>query len=245
MPSLGALKDHTDSRDYDFANPRLAKAEIANEAVLPSLYEPGPPGSQESIGACVAWACVAVREILIRRMAPDTIVRLSPLFLYWEARQLGGIQGDSGSYLRDGFKALANVGLPPEHLWPYDTAKVLASPDSRAYQQALNYRIYVYRRLQTIGDMKQCLSSGFPFALSMAVFPAGPFTYLPLDNNTLQMPAPGATSELGHAICVMGYVRNLFLARNSWGPEWGSGGHFWIPFDYVERYMWDAWMAEA
>ena len=36
----------------------------------------------------------------------------------------------------------------------------------------------------------------------------------------------------GHCICIVGYSNadNAWIARNSWGPDWGEGGYFRIGF---------------
>jgi C1A family cysteine protease len=33
-----------------------------------------------------------------------------------------------------------------------------------------------------------------------------------------------------------------FLAKNSFGTEWGDNGYCWIPFDYAENYIFDRWV---
>jgi C1A family cysteine protease len=49
------------------------------------------------------------------------------------------------------------------------------------------------------------------------------------------MPLPGEKEVGGHAVLVVGYdnVTQRFLARNSWGTEWGIKGHFTLPYSYI------------
>ena len=39
----------------------------------------------------------------------------------------------------------------------------------------------------------------------------------------------------GHAVCAVGYndKEKRFLVRNSWGPGWGIGGYFKMPYAYL------------
>jgi hypothetical protein len=41
----------------------------------------------------------------------------------------------------------------------------------------------------------------------------------------------------GHTVLLLGYrdSSQSFLARNSWGPTWGDGGHFYVPYRSVSR----------
>jgi len=44
----------------------------------------------------------------------------------------------------------------------------------------------------------------------------------------------------GHCCVIYGYFGTTFLARNSWGSEWGLSGDFHIPFNYMNN-MTDSW----
>jgi C1A family cysteine protease len=57
------------------------------------------------------------------------------------------------------------------------------------------------------------------------------------------MPEPRESSLGGHAVLVVGYNKKTerFLVKNSWGPSWGQGGYFTLPFEYVPGYAFDAW----
>jgi C1A family cysteine protease len=49
------------------------------------------------------------------------------------------------------------------------------------------------------------------------------------------MPGPKDKPIGGHAVLCVGYdnLKEAFLMRNSWGPDWGLKGYFWFPFSYA------------
>ena len=52
------------------------------------------------------------------------------------------------------------------------------------------------------------------------------------------MPYPNVAKEQllgGHAVCLVGYddAHNWFIARNSWGPNWGDHGYFYMPYQVI------------
>ena len=55
------------------------------------------------------------------------------------------------------------------------------------------------------------------------------------DTGTVPMPAPGEALLGGHAVLIVGYndATHRFRVRNSWGPDWGDGGYFTMPYAYV------------
>jgi C1A family cysteine protease len=55
--------------------------------------------------------------------------------------------------------------------------------------------------------------------------------------STGEVPMPGADEQLrgGHAVLAVGYDDSTqrFLVRNSWGDQWGDGGYFTMPYEYL------------
>jgi C1A family cysteine protease len=49
------------------------------------------------------------------------------------------------------------------------------------------------------------------------------------------LPGAGETALGGHAVLAVGYddAEGRFLVRNSWGADWGQGGHFTLPYAYL------------
>jgi C1A family cysteine protease len=49
------------------------------------------------------------------------------------------------------------------------------------------------------------------------------------------MPKPHEKKLGGHAVMAVGYdsAARMMIVRNSWGPDWGQGGYFMMPFEYI------------
>jgi hypothetical protein len=43
---------------------------------------------------------------------------------------------------------------------------------------------------------------------------------------------PDLKIDGGHAVAIVGYGKEGFLIKNSWGPDWGDKGYAWISYDY-------------
>jgi C1A family cysteine protease len=82
--------------------------------------------------------------------------------------------------------------------------------------------------------MKGCLASGFPFVFGFSVYD-GFETAAMAKTGVLEMPTPKETLRGGHAVLAVGYdeASRRFIVRNSWGPKWGMGGYFTIPYGYL------------
>jgi C1A family cysteine protease len=160
----------------------------------------------------------------------------SRLFTYYTTRDIEGtVYEDSGAMLRDTIKSINKFGACPESIWPYDITKLILKPTVTCYDTASRHKAVSYRQVsQNLDQMKGCLAEGYPFAFGMTV-------YQSFEGNTVsqtgvvQMPLPGEKEVGGHAVLVVGYdnVTQRFLARNSWGTEWGIKGHFTLPYSYI------------
>ena len=44
----------------------------------------------------------------------------------------------------------------------------------------------------------------------------------------------------GHAMALVGYTKNAFIIRNSWGNNWGENGYCYYPFKQWGSH-WELW----
>lgn len=199
--------------------------------------------SQSDLGSCTAQAIVAAYEILLKHEYPSDFAELSPLFVYYNTRMEDGtINEDTGAYLRDALKALGRYGVCTEEAWPYDPKRFNLKPSAEAYRNANKYRIKDYRRLTSIDNILDSLSNNHPVVAGIMVYSS--FEQITKESTVLSMP-DNLEKELGaHAILLVGYDlnRKQLLAQNSFGSNWGEKGYFWIPFDYMQQELTDAWI---
>lgn len=126
------------------------------------------------------------------------------------------------------------AGICPEKQWPYVVAKFTKKPPAKCYSAAKKHQITPYHRITTTDEMRTCLADGFPFVFGFTVYEA--FERPEVANSgVLNMPAPNEKVIGGHAVMGVGYddTTQRFIIRNSWGPDWGQGGYFTMPYEYL------------
>jgi C1A family cysteine protease len=241
----GWKPDLPDGRDFKFSMAAPAPVSLPPSANVRNLCS--PVEDQGSLGSCTANAWVGLLEFLEFK-CQVAFSDLSRLFVYYNERVIEGtINEDSGAYLRDGAKALAQYGVCDEKAWPYIVKKFTKKPCSKQYRDALQRKISVYRRLENITDMKACLAAGFPFVFGFSVYESFESEEVARTGNAN---LPGPTEQLlgGHAVMAVGYddATGRFTIRNSWGSGWGEGGYFTLPYAYMESrdLSDDFWTAE-
>lgn len=187
-----------------------------------------PVRDQGSLGACTAFALCACLELR------GTIVT-SPLFLYFRERLLEGdpLQ-DQGASLASGTQVIKTTGVCLETLWPYIQSKYAASPPPQAYSDASNRQCKKTKALQP-GEIKSQLADGVPVVVGILCYAS--FESVAVQETGV-VPMPDTANEPslgGHAIALVGYDDDagVFLAKNSWGANWGDGGYLTIPYGYI------------
>ena len=230
--------DPIDWRDYYY---HYQKATLREQVDLRSVA--GDVQSQRDLGSCTAQAIVAVYEIMLRQQVPDKFQELSPLFLYYNSRrEEGTLNEDAGAYLRSSMKALLDYGICPENDWPYNVDKFNIRPSDNAYRNAKKFKISQYKRLSNLNSILDSISKDHPVVAGIMVYSG--FDNITKENSTIPMPTDTDTEYGAHAIALVGYnlAERKLLAKNSFGASWGLGGYFWIPFDYLEQELTDAWI---
>jgi C1A family cysteine protease len=245
------LKDH---RDFPY-RPKVTRvpAVVDLRPGCPAIYDQG------QLGSCTGNGIAGVIEYALIREKRDMVP--SRLFIYFNERdEEGTVQSDAGASIRDGIKAVASLGVPPESEWPYSDANpgpFQTKPPANVYADALKYKVSAYESIslgkspvglsclgtkKSVVPLQQCLASGAPVVYGMTVYESFESAQVA---KTGMVPMPGSDEAVlgGHALVLVGYdaARGCFLVRNSWGAGWGLGGYFWLPFQYVLRYASDFW----
>ena len=230
-----------DERDYIY---RSDSTEVLQEQVdlreWDTIVE-----SQDSLGSCSSNALTNAYELSVNRKYPEYFTHLSRLFIYYNTRsEYGDIQKDDGMYLRDGLKSLAKFGVCSEELWPYELEKFEDRPTNECYEDAKKRKILNYQKLISIYYITEVLNNNKPVVFGMEIYDS----FMDLNDriSTVSFPGRKEKSLGGHAMCMVGYdlEKRLFLAKNSFGTDWGDRGYCWVPFDYIRQEGYDIWTFE-
>lgn len=231
IPKFHWVPDKFDKRDYIYKLNRPKVTEIVD------LREHTTPiEDQGALGSCTGQAIAGAIELLNKRAGKETDV--SRLFIYYYERLLlGTVNYDSGAYIRDGIKATNRWGAPLEKLWPYQIPKFKSRPSSVAINDAAKRRVTRYERAINFNACIDALTSGFPVIVGYHVYSS--FMSYSV-RKTGFMPYPNVKRESllgGHAVLLVGYNHKTqrFIARNSWGTNWGDKGYFYMPYDVIKN----------
>ncbi len=268
LPPVPDMRDYT--ADSEALVPHAEALKVAKVTdllgALPAAVDLrqwcSPIENQLSLGSCTANAAVGMVEYFERR-AFNRFVDGSRLFVYKTTRDLLGLVGDTGAFLRSTMAALAMFGVPPEKFWPYTDVSQPGPGGARTFDQepgafiyelaehfdALTYFSYdpLGQNVPTqtvLANLKAYLAAGVPAMFGFYGFPSFGKTTV---KGGIPYPCPGERAQWGHAIVAVGYddtkaidntacqksTTGALLIRNSWGTAWGDAGYGWLPYQYV------------
>ena len=223
-----------DQRDVKFQPPRALALTLPNAVDLGDGFV--NVNDQGQLGSCGPNAVDSLIEFDQQKQGNPIPWGSSRLFVYWFTRYLMGTTNyDSGVDNRTMLKACNQYGFCPESLWPYDVSQFRRQPSSAAVSSALPNRITSYAAVdQSLDGFRSCLAAGFPFLFGFTVYSSFESSAV---ESTGDVPMPSRREGVlgGHDVVVYGYddatQRAKFL--NSWGDDWGRGGHGTFPYAYI------------
>jgi C1A family cysteine protease len=229
----GWRPDTPDMRDHlrAFAPAKELPLRKSLRRHMPPVYDQG------ELGSCTANSIGSILEFNELKQKEADAATPSRLFIYYNERVMEGtVREDSGAEIRDGIKSVAQLGAPPEDLWPYDITKFARKPPRSAYTAAKKHQAVRYARVaQDSFALQNVLASGYPVSFGFTVYSS--FERDVKADGIVPMPQADETVLGGHAVVAVGYkpIRGqlYFECRNSWGTGWGDRGYFWMPESYL------------
>ena len=137
---------------------------------------------------------------------------------------------------------MAGWGCVAEWRWPQPRKPVVWPPNEPPGLDRIARfnRTRAHFRIRSVSDAKVCLWRAGPFGFSVPI--TGQWRIAP--NGVIALPRDrGEFEDLGHAVTAVQYDdrTRLFKFINSWGPDWGEGGMGYLPYEYFDAYVSDAW----
>lgn len=217
---------------------KSAKLTTKSYGTLPSsasLKRYCPIPKNQSFQDCVGWATTyAGRTILASRnfsFTNPTNEAFAPSFVYDQIKS--NPVCEDGSKIEEALRLLANQGVPKYNDFPYICSPPITDRDR---QNAYPNRIRGFQGLESLDDVKRCLSEGKPVIIGANVYPS-------FNNSTGIDLWNGVPGQLlgGHAMCVIGFDDNKYGGAveiiNSWGTSWGNQGFIWVRYqDFLNTF---------
>ena len=226
-------RDKEDLRDikYKITAPIPIPKSVDLRKTCPPVYDQG------QIGSCTANSLAADAEFNMIKQGEKTFTPCR-LGIYYLERQIEGtINEDAGAQLRDGIKVIAQYGIWPEELLPYDESNLLTPPTQLMLTEGQRHQALLYEKLDgSLEQIKHRLASGYPFVFGFMVYRDFESPRM-AKFAKMVMPKPGEQPLGGHAVMAVGYddKKGCVLVRNSWGPHWGESGYFWMPYEFISN----------
>lgn len=197
------------------------------------IREYTPISDQGALGSCVANATADALEILQGIEDPSSVQPLSRLFIYFNARHMDG-KGirDEGTYIRNAFKSLKEIGVCLESEWPYIEGRVNKQPPLLSFRTAMGNKLKDFYPIINSGqnriqDIEIAISNNHPVVFGAMIGKE----FFSANDSIVNIPK---STIGGHAMIITGFNQNAFYVRNSWGKSWGDKtGHCWMSKDYI------------
>jgi hypothetical protein len=205
--------------------------------------------NQGQTNSCAANATAGAYEYLVKRHFGDDAYDVSRMFIYYNARKIDSDDiADEGSVLHNVIEGLKQSGACSETTWPFDPELVNEEPAQEAYGEAAQFLVEDAELVPVdLTAWKTALATGNPIIFGVQLYDSFDKQKRP---GLVPMPTKAEASRESHgahAMLCVGYSDpdEMFIVRNSWGPDWGDKGYCYIPYRYMmdeDRNLGDSWI---
>ncbi|WP_156902348.1 C1 family peptidase [Desulfomicrobium escambiense] len=198
---------------------------------------------QGETGSCVGWAAAnsVLRWHFVKAGLLPDFERLSARYLWMAAKEVDEYTSFpttfieiAGTSIKTALDIVRKFGAVPESVLPFGEASLFQGRPNSFYALAARFKISSYFSLGTDPrKWREWIAFNGPILTRLNVDD----TWYRATENKGRLEAYRAdTAGGGHAVALVGYDREGFVVRNTWGERWGDHG-----FGYAS----DAYAREA
>jgi C1A family cysteine protease len=155
----------------------------------------------------------------------------------WILRPTTFIEAE-GTFLRAALEVARNFGNVADKELPFRSGKLFMHDYKTFYTMAANLRIAMYHNLgRDLKVWRRWLATEGPI-----------LTRLDVDKTWDNVGKTGklgkyvsATARGGHAVALVGYTKDHFVVRNSWGDYWADDGFAYASNEYAKEAFTEAY----
>jgi C1A family cysteine protease len=217
------VKSPQDNRDWIYEGLSLTAIPTPEELDLRQHLQ--PVRNQGQRGTCAAFSSSTIKEYHEKLDHVEFDGYISPDSIYFYRVN----KPSEGMYCRDIMSILTKHGAAREQFQPY-SSKEPKTLSAECIQDAKQFTIKGYAQINTIPAAKQALMTNGPLLIAFPYY----------DNGFSQFWRPKGTLAGGHAVAVVGWTKDGFIIRNSWGDKWNGDGHVIYLFNEFGHH-WEIW----
>jgi C1A family cysteine protease len=249
---LNCLPSPKQEDDWSAADARSAGV-IAAAGSLPASVDLRDDwwkiGNQQSTGSCVGWATAdsLLRWHFVKDRRLSETEKLSVRFQWMAAKETDQFMTrpttfiePEGTSLKAALDVARKYGAVRDRDLPFATPRLYKRDAKAFYLLASQFRIGAYVNLSAnLRDWRSWLANEGPV-----------LTRLDCDDTWMDAKATNGvlaeyhadTADGGHAVALVGYDRDRFIVRNSWGTtEWGDKGFGYASTAYAQAAFTEAY----
>jgi C1A family cysteine protease len=204
-------------------------------------------GDQEDTGSCVGWASTDAlyrwHGVKAKRIAQDD--HLSVRFTWMGSKEIDdyrdrptGFLEQEGTTLKSALDMARKYGIIPDDMLPFKPSTMSKADPDAFYAKAAEFKISSYYSLRkkssawptVVTKWQNWLANGGPILTALGVDDT--WDNAESNHGNLDEYHPD-TVRGGHAVAIVGYTKDRFIVRNSWGKSWGDKGFGFASHDYA------------
>lgn len=203
----------------------------------------GPILNQLDWNACTGFGTAGMLNSFFNRLTGFK-VRFNPFWIWYCGRKTEGTaKENTGVMPRDIFKNLVEIGALENEVWHPATFDEV--PPNFSDEELIKFK--GYRRFDMEKSREEVISDYYhhiaeerlPIGICLAVYQSFE-QYTPWDG-VIKLPREDEDLIGYHWVYTDEVSPDGIILVNSWGATWGNNGTCLMPWDYVVKYVTDAW----
>ncbi|NOQ24131.1 MAG: hypothetical protein GQ564_02115 [Bacteroidales bacterium] len=197
---------------------------------------------QKATGSSVGWAATdsVIRWHFVKEGRLSSKELLSIRFIWMSSKETDEFNRrpttfieNAGTSLKAALDIARKFGCVKDKDLPFEPSDLFPGKENVFYSNAANFRIRTYYNLNSgekLNNWRHWLASNGPILTRLDVDDEW---YDATDKNG-NLDSYNYKGYGGHAIAIVGYTKDRFIIRNSWGEDWGDNGYAYASNNYAE-----------